>query len=137
ATQVGRRARSPRQSQPPRAGMKGARLWMISVFATEVRARAMMKDVDAVAKHAAMSRPGQPVSRTSRPTRPRCPMATVHERKPAQNTERQNTVVQGSVATRRAIRPPLLQQTAAAVTSQKPRRRRRAEAGAVIRTAHR
>jgi hypothetical protein len=51
--------------------MKGDRLWMISVFATDVRARAMMKDVDAVAKHAAMRTPGQPVSRTSLGRRPR------------------------------------------------------------------
>src|SRR6266545_526107 len=134
ATKVRHRTRSPRHSQPPRPAMKGERLWMISVFATEVRARAMMKHVDAVAKQAAMRSPGQPISRTSWAMRARCAMATADPRKPAQNTERQNTVVHGSVLTRRAIRPPLLQQIAAAATSQNPRRRVRAEAGAVIRS---
>ena len=105
--------------------MKGERLWMTSVFATEVRARAMMKHVEAVAKHAAISAPGQPVSRTTPASRPRRVIATAAERNAAQNTERQNTVVHGSVATRRAMRPPLLQQIAAAATSQKPVRRLR------------
>jgi hypothetical protein len=44
--------------------MNGVRVWMISVLATEVRESAMMNDVDAVAKHTAMRRPGQPASRT-------------------------------------------------------------------------
>src|SRR5438876_423134 len=60
ATQVRPRTRSPRQSQPPNPAMKGERLWMTSVFATEVCARAMMKHVEAVAKQAAISTPGQP-----------------------------------------------------------------------------
>src|SRR5438477_12071152 len=55
ATQVRPRTRSPRQSQPPNPAMKGERLWMTSVFATEVCARAMMKHVEAVAKQAAIS----------------------------------------------------------------------------------
>src|SRR6266704_174318 len=47
------RTRSPRKSQPPSPAMKGDRLWTIRVFATEVRDRAMMKQVDAVAKQTA------------------------------------------------------------------------------------
>ena len=63
ATHVRRRTRSPRQSQPPRPAMNGERLWITSVFATDVRDSDMMKDVDATPKHAAMATPGQPVSR--------------------------------------------------------------------------
>ncbi len=113
--------------------MKGVRLWMISVFATEVRESAMMKAVEAVAKHAAMSSPGQPASRATRASRPRCITATATERKAAQNTERQKTVVHASVPASRAIRPPVLQQRAAAVTSQKPRRRVHGVEGPIIR----
>ena len=51
--------------------MNGERLWMTSVLATDVRDRAMMKHVDAVAKHAAMRRPGHPVSRITWASRPR------------------------------------------------------------------
>src|SRR5512144_257138 len=105
---------------------------MMSVFATEVRESAMMKLVDAVAKHAAMSTPGHPVSRTTSARRPRCMIATVAARNSAQNTERQKMVVHGSVPARRAMRPPLLQQTAAATTSQKPSRRADDDAGALI-----
>ena len=123
ATQVRLRTRSPRQSQPKSPAMKGERLWMTSVFATEVRARAMMKHVEAVAKQAAIRTPGQPVWRTTAASRPRSTMATAAERNVAPNTERQNTVVHGSVVIRRANRPPLLQQSAAVATSQKPRRR--------------
>ena len=50
-------------------------------------------------------------------------MITTAARNPAQNTERQKMVVHASVATRRVMRPPVLQQIAAAVTSQKPSRR--------------
>jgi hypothetical protein len=64
AIHVRLRTNSPRQSQPRSPAMNGDRLWMISVFATEVRESAMMKAVEAVAKHAAMSNPGQPASRT-------------------------------------------------------------------------
>ena len=103
--------------------MKGDRLWMTSVFATDVRESDMMKQVEAVAKHAAISTPGQPVSRTTRPSRPRRATATARERNAAQKTERQKTVVHGPVAMRRAMRPPELQQIAAATTSQNPRRR--------------
>ena len=123
AIHVRRRTRSPRKSQPPSPAMKGDRLWMTSVFATEVRASAMMKQVEAVAKHAAISTPDQPVSRTTAASRPRRAIATAEKRNAAQNTERQNTVVHGLVATRRAMRPPVLQQSAAAATSQKPSRR--------------
>ena len=55
ATQVRRRTRSPRQSHPRSPAMNGERLWMTSVLATDVRDSAMMKHVDAAAKHAAMS----------------------------------------------------------------------------------
>jgi len=96
---------------------------MTSVFATEVRARAMMKHVEAVAKQAAMSTPGHPVWRTTGASLPRRAMVTATERNAAPNTERQNTVVHGSVVIRRVNRPPLLQQSAAAATSQKPSRR--------------
>ena len=123
ATQVRPRTRSPRQSQPPNPAMKGERLWMTSVFATEVCARAMMKHVEAVAKQAAISTPGQPVWRTTAASRPRSMIATAAERNAAPNAERQKTVVHGSVVIRRENRPPLLQQSAAAATSQKPRRR--------------
>src|ERR1700704_2243550 len=44
---------------------KGDRLRITNVFATEVRARAMMKHIEAVAKHEAISTPGQPISRTT------------------------------------------------------------------------
>ena len=71
ATHVRRRTCSPRQSQPRSPAMNGDRLWMISVFATEVRESAMMKAVDAVAKQVAMSSPGQPASRTMSVSRPR------------------------------------------------------------------
>ena len=113
--------------------MKGERLWITSVLATEVRASAMMKHVDAIAKHAAIMTPAHPVSRTTWASRPRCAMTTVAARNAAQNTERQKMVVHASVATRRAMRPPLLQQIAAAVTSQKPSRRVPAAAGTLIR----
>src|SRR5712691_3901931 len=96
---------------------------MTSVLATEVRARAMMKHVDAVAKQAAISTPGHPVWRTTAASRPRWAMAIAAKRKAAQKTERQNTVVHGSVATRRTMSPPLLKRMADAATSQKPRRR--------------
>ena len=103
--------------------MKGDRLWMTSTFATEVRASAMMKQIEAAAKHEAIMTPGQPVSRTTAASRPRREIATAEKRNAAQNTERQNTVVHGPVPTRRAMRPPALQQSAAAATSQKPARR--------------
>ena len=52
-----------------------------------------------------------------------CAMATAAQRNVVQNTDRQKIVVHGSVSTRRAMRPPVLQSTAAPVTSQKPSRR--------------
>src|SRR5258705_7000093 len=103
--------------------MKGDRLWMTSTFATDVRARAMMKHTEAVAKQEAISTPGQPASRTTTASRPRRAIATAEKRKTAQKTDRQKTVVHESVETRRSMRPPVLQQSAAAATSQKPTRR--------------
>jgi hypothetical protein len=88
----------------------------------------MMKHIDAVAKHEAISTPGQPISRTTTASRPRRAMATAEKRKTAQKTDRQKTVVHGSVETRRVMRPPVLQQSAAPATSQKPARRERAAA---------
>src|SRR5262249_47011680 len=102
---------------------KGDRLWMISVFATEVRDSAMMKAVEAMAKHVAMASPGQPASRTTPASRPRWVTITAPDRKAAQKTERQKMVVHGSVPASLAMSPPLLQQSAAAVTSPTPRRR--------------
>src|SRR5215472_3285121 len=61
-------------------------------------------------------------------------MPTAATRNPAQNTERQNTVVHGSVETRRTINPPVLQKMAAVVTSHTPRRRLPVESGAI--TSH-
>ena len=129
ATHVRRRTRSPRQSHPRSPAMNGERLWMTSVLATDVRDSAMMKHVDAVAKHAAIKTPGHPVSRITSASRPRCAMTTTAARNAPQNTERQKMVVHASVATRRVMRPPVLQQIAAAVTSQKPSRRVPAVAG--------
>src|SRR5215471_21433355 len=65
AIHVRRGTGSPSQSHAPRAAMNGHVLWMTSVFATEVRASALMKQVDAVAKHAAMATPGQPMARSA------------------------------------------------------------------------
>ena len=132
AAQVRRRTRSPRQSQPPSPAMKGERLWMTSALATDVSDSDMMKHVDASAKHAAIATPAHPVSRATWARRPRSAMATAAARNAAQNTERQKMVVHASVATRRAMRPPVLQQIAAAVTSQKPSRRVPAVAETVI-----
>ena len=123
AIHVRKRTRSPRKSQPPSPAMKGDRLWITNVFATEVRARAMMKYIEAVAKHEAISTPGQPISRTTTASRPRRAITTAEKRNTAQKTDRQKTVVHESVETRWAMRPPVLQQSAAAATSQKPARR--------------
>ena len=106
--------------------MNGDVLWMTSVFATDVRASALMKQVDAMAKQAAMATPGQPMARSAatspRPrTRRRAAVAPRSSR--AQKTPRQKTVVHVSVPTRRARRPPVLQQRAAAATSSTPRAR--------------
>src|SRR5882724_3076838 len=55
-------------------------------------------------------------------------MTVTPSRNPAAKMERQNTVVQVSVATTRAISPPVLQQRAAAATRTTPRERSAAEA---------
>jgi hypothetical protein len=46
--------------------MKGEVLWMMRVFATVVRASALMKQVEAAAKQRAIATPGQRPSSTAR-----------------------------------------------------------------------
>ncbi len=109
--------------------MNGLRLWMINTFATDVRCSAMMKQVEAIAKHTAIPTPAAPMSaKTAAVPRPSRSEVTA-SRNAAQKSPRQNTVVQGSVSALRASRPPRLQNTAAAATSSRPRAR---SAGAII-----
>ena len=90
--------------------MKGEVLWMMSVFATVVRASALMKHVEAVAKQTAIATPGQPMPQPIRWSRaqaaPRSWKTMTPSRNAAAKMERQNTVVQVSVATSRASSPP-------------------------------
>ena len=61
ASQVRPATRSPIQTHPSSPAMNGLRLWMIRTFATEVRSSAMMKHVEAMAKHTAMPTPVGPM----------------------------------------------------------------------------
>src|SRR6185503_9022521 len=128
AIQLRRCTRSPIQAQPRSAAMKGEVLWMTRVFATVVRATALMKQVEAMAKQSAIATPGQPMPRICGQAEPRSWMKMTTSRKAAVKMERQNTVVQGSVSTSRASSPPVLQHSAAAATRTTPRERSAAEA---------
>src|SRR6267142_6840097 len=93
-----------------------------SVLATEVCASDRMKHVEASAMHVAAITTGKPPWRhCATMLRPR----TIHSTTP-RNSEakrlRHRLVVQGLVATRRAMSPPLLQHTAAQATNRAPRR---------------
>src|SRR5512144_1463491 len=129
ASQVRPATRSPIQTHPSSPAMNGLRLWMIRTFATEVRSSAMMKHVEAMAKHTAMPTPVRPMlAKTPGVARPSRAAVTA-SRKAAQKSPRQNTVVHGSVSTVRANRPPRLQKAAAAATRSRPRRRSWAPSG--------
>src|SRR5256885_16768364 len=92
-----------------------------SVLATEVCASDRMKHVEASAMHVAATATGRPPWRhCATMLRPRLIQSTTPRNSEAKKL-RHRLVVQGLVATRRGVRPPLLPHTAAQTTNNAPR----------------
>src|SRR6267142_3270422 len=94
----------------------------MSVLATEVCASDRMKQVEDSDMHAATATPGAPSARHWVTIERRSTADRASARNAEANTLRHRFVVHGPVATRRAMRAPLLQHIAAHATNTAPRR---------------
>jgi hypothetical protein len=114
ATQVGSAMVSRKISHAISAASRGTPACISTTFATVVYCSATMKELDAEAKQSATAMPGTPMPRKSAIV-PRSPSRQSRKAsmKAAAQSERQNTMVQLSLASRkRASAPPNDQTTA-------------------------